>query len=248
MTNIKLMIEYDGAAYGGWQSQINAPTVQDAVRAALRAVTGEDTTVFGAGRTDSGVHALGQVANFRTASTMAPERFSVALNTHLPADIRVKDSRAVPDGFHAQFSACGKRYRYTLCVSRQGTALRRGTSWHVPPGLDLAAMEEAAALILGTHDFSAFQSAGSRVRNTVRTVTRSELTREGEFLHYDVAADGFLYNMVRILTGTLVQCGRGKIAPPAVEALLHGGSRGGAGPTAPAHGLCLVEVFYPQGL
>ena len=248
MKNIKLIIEYEGTAYGGWQSQTNAPTVQDAVRAAILAVTHEPATLYGAGRTDSGVHALGQVANFATRAAIVPERFSVALNTHLPEDIRVLDSREVSDRFHAQFSACGKHYRYTICTGRQGTALLRRTSFHVPAALDVAAMERAAACFVGTHDFSAFQSAGGRVRNTVRTVTMSRLTREGNFLFFDVEADGFLYNMVRIMVGTLLKCGRGRLDPAALPAVLAGGTRDQTGPTAPAQGLCLIEVFYPEGL
>ncbi len=244
MPNIKLIIEYDGTDYGGWQSQINAPTVQDALLAAIRKVTGEAVKLYGSGRTDSGVHALGQVANFQTVAAIPAERYASALNTCLPPDIRVRSSCAVPDRFHAQFSAVGKHYRYTLYNDRHGTALYRHVSWHVGWKLDRQAMEEAASCFLGTHDFSAFQNAGGVERETVKTVTRSEITCDGPFVYYDVAADGFLYNMVRIMTGTLVKIGRGKLAPDSIPAILESGDREQAGYTAPAQGLCLIEVFY----
>jgi tRNA pseudouridine38-40 synthase len=244
MPNIKLIIEYEGTAYGGWQSQRNAPTVQDALLEAIFRVTGERVVLIGSGRTDAGVHALGQVANFKTGAAIPPERYAAALNTLLPEDIRVQSSAAAPDDFHAQFSATGKRYRYTICNSRPGTALHRRTSWHVAQKLDIEAMERAAAHFLGTHDFSAFQSTGGVERETVKTVTLSRITREGAFIHYDVAAGGFLYNMARIIVGTLAKVGRGKLSPEAIPAIIESGDRGMAGPTAPAKGLCLMEVYY----
>lgn len=244
MPNIKLIIEYEGTAYGGWQSQQNAPTVQDALLEAISRVTGERAVLYGSGRTDSGVHALGQVANFKTEADIPTERYTAALNTLLPDDIRVQSSCAVPDAFHAQFSAKGKRYRYTICNSRPGTALRRRTSWHVAQKLDTEAMERAAAHFTGTHDFSAFQSSGGVERETVKTVSLSRITAEGAFIHYDIAAGGFLYNMARIIAGTLVKVGRGKLSPEEIPAIIESGDRGMAGPTAPAKGLCLMEVYY----
>jgi tRNA pseudouridine38-40 synthase len=244
MPNIKLVVEYEGTEYGGWQSQTNAPTVQDALLEAIRRVTGERVTLNGSGRTDSGVHALGQVANFKTDADIPPERYAVALNTLLPGDIRVQSSCAVPDAFHAQFSATGKRYRYTVCNSRPGTALFRRTSWHVAQKLDAAAMQRAAGYFLGSHDFSAFQSAGGVEREPVKTVTLSRITEDGPFLHYDIAAEGFLYNMARIIVGTLVKTGRGKLKPEDIPGIIAAEDRESAGPTAPAHGLCLMEVYY----
>ncbi len=244
MTNIKLIIEYEGTAYGGWQSQINAPTVQDALQRAIQDVSGERVTLYGAGRTDSGVHALGQVANFRTQAPVPPQRWAVAINSHLPDDIRVRESCEAPDRFHAQFSAVGKHYQYTICNRRSGTALRRRTSWYIPQRLDDGAMDCAAQALLGSHDFTAFQSTGGPKRDPNKTVTMARVTRDGDFITFDVAADGFLYNMVRIFVGTLVLVGRGQLQPEAFAAILAGGSRAQAGPRAPAWGLCLMEVFY----
>jgi tRNA pseudouridine38-40 synthase len=244
MPNIKLVIEYEGTAYGGWQSQANAPTVQDALLDAILRTTGQRVILYGSGRTDSGVHALGQVANFKTEADIPPERYTAALNTLLPEDIRVQSSLAVPDSFHAQFSATGKRYRYTVCNGRPGTALYRRTSWHVAQKLDAEAMERAAAHFLGAHDFSAFQSSGGVERETVKTVTLSRVSVDGAFIHYDIAAGGFLYNMVRIVAGTLVKVGSGKLSPDEMPAIIKSKDRGMAGPTAPAKGLCLMEVFY----
>jgi tRNA pseudouridine38-40 synthase len=244
MPNIKLVIEYEGTAYGGWQSQTNAPTVQDALLEAIRRATGEDVKLNGSGRTDSGVHALGQVANFKSEAAIPPERYASALNTLLPEDIRVQSSSLEPDSFHAQFSATGKRYRYTIYNSRQGTALFRRTSWHVGQRLDLEAMRQGAEYFLGSHDFSAFQSAGGVERETVKTVTLSSVTTDGPFIYFDVAASGFLYNMVRIMAGTLVMVGRGKLAPEDIPGVIESRDREQAGHTAPAWGLCLMEVYY----
>jgi tRNA pseudouridine38-40 synthase len=185
------------------------------------------------------------VANFKTDADIPPERYTFALNTLLPRDIRVQSSCEVSDHFHAQFSAVGKRYRYTVYNSWPGTALFRCTSWHVAKKLNAEAMRLAAAGFLGTHDFSAFQSAGGVERETVKTVTKSEITVEGPFIHFDVAADGFLYNMVRIMAGTLERVGRGKLTPEDIPAIIESRVRKQAGPTAPAHGLCLMEVYYP---
>lgn len=244
MPNIRLTIEYDGTAYGGWQSQINAPTVQDALLAAIKKVTGEDVKLYGSGRTDSGVHALGQVANFHTAVNIPAERYASALNTCLPEDIAVRASCEAPERFHAQFSAVGKRYRYTVFNHKQHTALYRRTSWHVSQKLDAGAMRAAAAHFLGTHDFTSFQSTGGVLRETVKTVTRSDIVVEGNFIYFDVAADGFLYNQVRIMAGTLVKVGRHRLAPEDIPLILQACDRERAGYTAPAQGLCLMEVYY----
>jgi tRNA pseudouridine38-40 synthase len=244
MPNIKLIIEYDGTQYSGWQSQANAPAVQDAVLRAIKLATGEDVKLNGSGRTDSGVHALGQVANFICNADIPAERYASALNMRLPGDIRVSFSCLAPDSFHAQFSAVGKRYRYTVYNARQGTALHRRTSWHVGQKLDLEAMGQAAGYFMGTHDFTAFQSTGGVIRDTVKTVNLCDIKQDSPMIYIDVAADGFLYNMVRIMVGTLVKVGRGRLKPEDIPVILESKDRLRAGDTAPAWGLCLMEVYY----
>ncbi len=345
MRNIKLTIEYDGTGYHGWQSQINAAAVQDVVSSAVKKLTGEEIGLSGSSRTDTGVHALGQVANFFTASKIPADKFAFAINTMLPEDIVIRRSEEVHPEFHSRFSAKGKKYRYLIYNSAFPTALLRHRAWHVVYRLDPAAMEEGAGHFLGTHDFKAFMATGSSAKTTVRTIssisvnvmsaetgliyketgtvpvynrkkesytgtvlasdlasketdsagrdmgsTDSEMaftsgqTQKNHppvFLDYtdreptftsdkipenhllvfqtdktqenrplvsqvalEIAGDGFLYNMVRIIAGTLVQVGYGKIKPEDVPAIIEGGDRKKAGKTAPAHGLYLVEVYY----
>ena len=245
MPRIKLVLEYEGTNYAGWQRQENAVTVQQAVEEALFAVTGERIAVHASGRTDSAVHALGQVAHFDTAARMDPDKFAYALNAHLPRDVRVLDSRRARDAFHARFDARGKLYRYDIHNAPHASAIHRHTRLHVHWPLDIEAMRKAARRVVGTHDFAAFRAAaGPSKRSTVRTVTRSEVLRKGALVSYEIAGNGFLYNMVRILAGTLLEVGLGRRPPDAVSEALAGRERTLAGPTAPAYGLTLVRVFY----
>ena len=249
MKRIQLTVEYDGTNYAGWQRQSNALTVQQVLEERLAALTRARTVLHGASRTDAGVHALGQSAHFDTESAIPGEKFSYALNTMLPPDIRVRASRQVPETFHARFSSKGKRYRYLFHVHPHAGALDRLTHAHVIYPLDLERMAEEARDLLGTHDFAAFAASGSVVRDTVRTIRRAELTREGCEVRLIVEGSGFLYNMVRIIAGTLVGVGSGKLEPGAFRRAIASGDRLDLGVTAPANGLTLMEVFYdPEDL
>lgn len=244
MRNVKLTIEYDGTNYHGWQSQINAITVQDVLKDAVVKLTGENCNIIGSSRTDVGVHALGQVANFHTGSSIPPERFSYALNSVLPDDIVVKKSEEVNLDFHSRYSARGKKYRYLFYNSVHPSALLRNRACHIAHLLDFEAMQKALAYFTGKHDFSAFRAAGSSVKTSERTITHVSMAREEEIIKFEIAGDGFLYNMVRIIAGTLVEVGTGKIAAESIPRIIESRDRTGAGKTAPAQGLYLVEVYY----
>lgn len=254
MRNIKLTIEYDGTAYHGWQSQINAITVQDTVTAAVRGLTGESCCLTGSSRTDTGVHALGFVCNFFTESNIPADKFAFALNTMLPEDIVIRKSEEAPADFHSRFSAKGKKYRYLIFNSAFPSALLRHRAYHIYYPLNVESMRKAAGYFIGAHDFNAFSAAGSGAATTVRTVTEASIRRDanrremirqdGGLIEFDIAGDGFLYNMVRIIAGTLVEVGFGKIEPDAIPDILASRDRRKAGRTAPAQGLYLVEVYY----
>ncbi len=244
MRNVVLIIEYEGTNYVGWQTQPNGIAVQECIEKALKRITGEDIRINGSGRTDSGVHAIGQVANFHTQARMPADRYAFALNAHLPPDIRIRNSFETEHDFHARFSAKRKRYRYTILLSPHARALTRNTALHVHGRLDIESMEAVAKKIEGEHDFRAFMSQGTSMENTVRTVYESVWKRDGEYLHYEVEGSGFLYNMVRILVGTMLDIGKGILPPSAIEQALSTHQRSDAGATAPAHGLMLLEVTY----
>lgn len=244
MKRILLTVEYDGTGYAGWQRQLNGLAVQQVLEEALCKATKEHIVVTGASRTDAGVHALGQAVCFNTESSIPPEKYPFVLNTMLPQDIRVHTGREVPEGFHARFMTCGKRYTYRIINSRHGSAIRRHSHVHVPVPLDLAAMQRAAETLLGTHDYAAFQAAGGTAKTTVRTITRAELTQQDDEFTLVVEGDAFLYNMVRIIAGTLMEVGTGKRAPGAIAEAIHTGNRLALGQTAPARGLTLERVLY----
>lgn len=241
---IKLVIEYDGAGYSGWQRQDSEPSVQQAIEDVLRSLTGEKTVLHSAGRTDAGVHALGQVAHFDTQSHIPPDKFSFALNTMLPADIRIKDSTLADERFHARFDAKKKHYRYVIQNFPHASAILRNQSMHVPQKMDLEKMRRAAACLVGTHDFAAFTGSPCTVKTTVRTVYSIEIQQSGDLVQIDVVGNGFLYNMVRIIAGTLIYVGIGKLSPEDVSAILESRDRRRAGITAKPQGLFLVEVRY----
>lgn len=248
MRRIHLIVEYDGTDYAGWQRQSNAMTVQERLEQAIKRLTGESVCVSGASRTDAGVHALGQSAHFDTESRIPADKFSFALNTILPPDIRVSHSEEVPSDFHSRFSGMGKRYRYLFYASPHAGALNRKTHAHVIYPLDVEIMRLEALDLLGTHDFAAFAASGSVVKDTVRTIWRAEVQRQGREISLIVEGNGFLYNMVRIIAGTLIGVGSGKLESGAFARAIKSGNRLDLGITAPAHGLTLMEVFYePHG-
>lgn len=242
--NIKLTIAYDGTAYAGFQRQSQPATIQSVLEEALERLIGEHRHVTGAGRTDAGVHALGQVINFRTESRLEIGRFVPALNSLLPRDVAVLDAAEMPLDFHARFQARRKTYTYRLWRSPARPVFERDRAYHFARPLNLQAMQAAAARLLGKHDFACFRSAGSSARTSTRTVHEAFWREDGEILGFTISADGFLYRMVRNIVGTLLQVGLGKRPPEWVEELLAQGRRTAAGPAVPACGLFLVKVEY----
>lgn len=246
MKRVKLIVAYDGTNYHGWQLQPGAVTIEQVLNEALTGLLGEPIMVIGASRTDAGVHALGQTFHFDTESSIPPEKYPFVLNTMLPRDIRVHQGRQVPPDFHARFLTCGKRYTYRICNSRHGSALRRNLCAHVPLPLDTNAMDHAAQTLLGRHDFAAFQASGGTAKTTVRTLTLAQVTRTGDDVTLLVEGDAFLYNMVRIIAGTLMEIGLGRREANAFSRALETGDRLALGVTAPACGLELTRVDYPE--
>jgi len=244
--NIKIIVEYDGTHYCGWQNQNNGLAVQMAIEQAIARVEGHRVPLHGAGRTDAGVHALGMCANFHPQVAIPPEKWALVLNTHLPDDIRVVASCAAEEDFHARFDAVGKHYRYTMFYRNIASALDSRRSWHIYGPMDVAHMQRQARLLEGTHDFVGFVASGGKKNATVKTIYRSTLTCCGDYWYYDVWGNGFLYNMVRIIAGTLVDMGKGKLPGVTMEDVITAKHRLSAGMTAPAQGLCLMEVFYDK--
>jgi len=242
--NIKLNLEYDGTNYQGWQVQPDVPTVQGALERAVRRITGEEVRVTGAGRTDAGVHALGQAAHFVISNPMPVDRLRSALNAVLPEDVVVREAEEADNDFHARYSAKGKWYRYTIFNRPSPPALDRGTALHVHYPLDVPAMKRAARELVGTFDFSSFACNTGEEENPVRTVTRIDIRKEGDYITIDLEAISFLYKMARSIVGTLLDVGRGKMRPEEMREALLARERGKAGATAPARGLCLMRVDY----
>jgi tRNA pseudouridine38-40 synthase len=244
LRRIRLTLEYDGTDFVGWQRQPNGPTVQAALEDALAQMTGAPVVVRGAGRTDAGVHALGQVAHFDTATTIPLVGFRRGLNQLLPRSIAVVAAADAPPDFDARRSARGKLYRYSIWNADSRSARLARFSWHVPRLLDVAAMRAAAWPLLGRHDFAAFRAADCERPTTTRTLRRLDVTRSGHLVEIDVEADAFLKNMVRILTGTLAEAGLAKLSADDVAGTLASRDRQLSGPTAPPWGLTLVRVHY----
>jgi tRNA pseudouridine38-40 synthase len=243
--HFRLTLEYDGTDFDGWQVQAGRRTVQGELETALERVTGGICDALGAGRTDAGVHAEGQVASVRTSTRLGPDELRRALNGVLPQDVAVVAAESVPEDFHARRDASGKLYRYAVWNGPSRSPLRRRSHWAIRDPLDLAAMRRAALGLVGTHDFAAFRGSGSAVKTTVRTLTRLDVRGEagGEVL-FEVEGTGFLRHMVRAIVGTLVEVGRGRRPAGDVGAVLASGARARAGATAPAQGLRLVRVDY----
>ncbi len=246
MRNIRIRVAYDGSKFFGWQRQEGFISVQEALEDAIDAVAGQHATVYGSGRTDTGVHALGQVANFHVDTPIEDYRLRGALNAHLPAGAVVKDVETCADEFHAQGSAHGKRYMYVIrnssCRPVHGIKL---THW-TPKPLDFEAMRCAAPAFVGEHDFSSMASSGSPRKSNVRRVQSLQLRRRGDTYWFMIQGTGFLYNMVRTIAGTLMEAGRGKLDRTRISEILEARERGQAGPTAPPGGLYLVRVLYRE--
>ena len=245
MRNIKLVIEYDGTNYHGWQVQPVVLTVQQLIEEKIEIMTRQRVPLIGSGRTDSGVHALGQVANFRTTANIPVEGFQKGLNSLLPRDIAIQSAEEVDFQFHAQRGARRKTYRYVILRRESPSALFRHYSWRLWGPLDLPAMEEATRCLLGRQDFTSFQGAEADTEDPVREVFRAEWSAgEPGFLHFTIEADGFLKHMVRNIVGTLVEVGKGRSSPERFQQILAARDRRQAGMTAPPQGLFLVEVKY----
>ena len=244
MPTFKLTIEYDGTDYHGWQVQPGMATIQGTLEHAMARIIGAPVHVKGAGRTDAGVHALGQVASLRADFGHPPEVLRRALTSLLPPDIVVTRVEEAPEGFDAQRWAEWKRYRYTLLTRPYPSALERRYTLFVPYPLKSDAMAEAASLLIGEHDFSSFQAAHSSADHPVRQVFRAAFGQEDDHLFFEITADGFLRHMIRIMMGTLLDVGRGKLTPDDLKAILEAKDRNRASKTVSPHGLCLVEVGY----
>jgi tRNA pseudouridine38-40 synthase len=242
---VKLTLEYEGTRYVGWQVQPNGPSIQAEVERALATLHKAPRRVTAAGRTDAGVHARGQVASFPEASPLPVSAYVKGMNALLPEDVAVRDASIEPDGFDARRSARGKRYRYRIELAPTRAPLSRRFAWQLFRPLDLAAMRAAAAPLLGVHDFASFQAADCACEHAVRDLRRLELVEAPGGIELVVEATAFVKHMVRNLVGTLVEVGQGRRDPASIPALLEARDRTRAGKTAPAHGLCLDEVFYP---
>lgn len=244
MPTVKLVVEYEGTGYAGWQRQPNQPTIQAAIERAIHHVSHATVSVIGAGRTDSGVHALGQVASFRTNSDWPASNWMRALNAVLPKDIAVRSSAIMDDHFHAQHDARGKLYTYRILHRSAKPTIDRSFVWHIYRPLDKAAMQEAAASLLGRQDFTSFEGSLTDNTNPICHLQRFAMLRQGEEIRIEAYADRFLKHMVRAMVGTVIEVGLGKRAPHSLTGVLKARDRCAAGLTAPPHGLCLMHVDY----
>ena len=245
MRNIRLLLQYEGTRYQGWQRQTSSEnTIQGKLEQLLSKMCKEPIEIMGSGRTDAGVHALGQVANFHTTSTMSAEEMLSYINEYLPQDIAVLQVTEAAPGFHSRLNACGKRYCYRVINSAIPNVFWRRYALEVPLKLDVEAMEKAASYLSGEHDFKAFTSAKKGKKSTVRRIDKIDIAREGDRLTFTFEGNGFLHHMVRILVGTLLEVGMGKRKPEEMSEILASGSREKAGALVPAKGLTLMEVFY----
>jgi tRNA pseudouridine38-40 synthase len=242
--NTKVVLEYDGTNFAGWQQQARGRTVEAELKQALRSIVGQDVTVYGAGRTDAGAHAEGQVANFQTDGRIAPRRLMAALNARLPEDIAVLSAEEVDGDFHARYSAKWRRYRYRYLDRPARPAIERGRCWYVRGPLDVDAMSRAAKALTGKHDWTSFCSASEPAGGRVREMRSATLSRRGQFVELELVAEGFLRGMVRSIAGGLAEVGRGRRPARWVGEVLRARDRRLAPRTAPAGGLTLMEVIY----
>ncbi|MGA1978960.1 MAG: tRNA pseudouridine(38-40) synthase TruA [Sedimentisphaerales bacterium] len=242
--NIKLTISYDGLNYSGWQNQPGKHTIQGWLQQSLGELTGTFIKINGASRTDAGVSALGQVANFSLDSPIPTKNFVKALNHRLPQDVVVTEAVEVGRDFDASASAKSKLYRYTIFTGKKRNVLKTRNCWHRPTALDIAAMDAAAKMLIGKKDFKSFASAADKRESSVRTVMQCQVMQEDKWVYIDIEADRFLYNMARNIVGTLVEVGRGKWKPEKINEILEAKDRKAAGPIAPPQGLCLMWIKY----
>ena len=244
MRNIKLTIEYDGKDFNGWQKQPNKLNIQGTIEQAIKAVTGEDVELNASGRTDAGVHAIGQVANFKTESKIPIEKFAIAINSRLKKSIVIKKAEEVDERFHSRLNCKKKTYRYVINNSEEGSAIYRNLETHIPQKLNVSKMSEAVKYFEGEHDFKAFKASGTSSKSSVRTIYEAKVYQNDEKIFIELTGNGFLYNMVRIIAGTLVDVGIGKIKPEQITEIINSGNREMAGKTLPPNGLYLVKVMY----
>ena len=245
MRNIKLIIEYDGKGFNGWQKQPNKLNIQGEIERAIGEITGEEIELIASGRTDAGVNSLGQTANFKTNSSLPIEKFPIAINAKLKKSIVIQSAEEVDERFHSRYSVKSKTYRYTINNSKYGSAIYRDMECHIPMKLDEKKMNEAAKYFEGEHDFKAFKASGTSSKSSVRTIYNAEVKEmPNNRIYIELTGNGFLYNMVRIIAGTLVDVGLGKIQPEEIENIILQGKRELAGKTLQPNGLYLLKVEY----
>ena len=244
MRNIKLTIEYDGKDYNGWQKQPNKLNIQGTIERAIKEITGEDVDLIASGRTDAGVHAFGQVANFKTKSNIPIDKIAIAINSKLKKSIVIKSAEEVDNRFHSRLNCKQKTYRYIINNSEFPSAIYRNLECHIPYKLDIEKMKEAAKYFEGEHDFKAFKASGTSSKSSVRKIYKAEVYKNDNKIYIELTGNGFLYNMVRIIAGTLVEVGTGKIKPEEIPDIIRNKKRENAGKTLPPQGLFLLEVKY----
>ena len=244
MRNIKLIIEYNGRNFNGWQKQPNKLNIQGELEKVIGEITGEEIDLIASGRTDAGVHSFGQTANFKTNSKLDIEKFPIAINSKIKKSIVVKSAEEVEERFHSRYSVKSKKYRYVINNSKYGTAIYRELEFMIPQKLNVEDMKKAAKYFEGEHDFKGFKASGTSSKSSVRTIYKAEVIEDGERINIELTGNGFLYNMVRIISGTLVDVGLGKIDPDKISEIIESKDRKNAGKTLPPHGLYLVEVNY----
>ncbi len=244
MRNIKLTIEYDGKDFGGWQKQPNKLNIQGEIERAIKSITGEDVELIASGRTDAGVHAVGQVANFKTNSNIEIDKIPIAINSQVKNSIRIKNAEEVDLNFHSRYNCKKKTYRYIIDNSKYGTAIYRNICYHMPIKLDVEEMKKAVKYFEGEHDFKAFKSSGTSSKSSVRIIYSANAITEGDNIAIDLTGNGFLYNMVRIIAGTLLDVGLGKIKADEIPEIIESKDRNRAGKTLPPQGLMLLGVEY----
>ena len=244
MRNIKLTIEYDGKDFNGWQKQPNKLNIQGEIERAISEITGEEIELIASGRTDAGVHAIAQSANFKTNSNIPLDKIPIAINTKLKQSIRIKNAEEVDERFHSRYNCKQKTYRYVINNGETASALYRNLEYFVPEKLDVTNMKKAIKYFEGEHDFKGFKASGTSSKSSVRKIYKTSVKKDGDRILIELTGNGFLYNMVRIIAGTLVDVGLGKIKPEEIKDIINSGDRTRAGKTLPPQGLYLVKVEY----